>query len=268
MAGISLPLYRNYDLEDEVYETVEWDEEYQLPTASSFTWNKPGYTFKEWNTARDGSGTGYDPGDTTEGETLYAIWEAIEGKYLDAVGLAQVWGKAKEKFIDTAIYYGTCSTAAGTATKAVVCASFTASALKAGAAILVRFSATNSAAVADIKLNVNSTGAKSIKYINNGTLGNLGNAGYLKASTAYLFVYDGTYWVVYLNYNSNTTYSAMTSSEAQTGTATSARTITASVLKGAIKYHAPAIPTDVSAFNNDAGYLTLADLPIWDGGVE
>lgn len=29
----------------------------------------------------------------------------------------------------------------------------------------------------------------------------------------------------------------------------------------------PTVPTNVSAFNNDAGYLTLATLPIWDGSV-
>jgi hypothetical protein len=29
----------------------------------------------------------------------------------------------------------------------------------------------------------------------------------------------------------------------------------------------PIVPTNVSAFNNDAGYLTLATLPIWDGSV-
>jgi len=40
-----------------------------------------GSTFVEWNTAADGTGTGYDPGDTlTMGSaavTLYAIWEAV-----------------------------------------------------------------------------------------------------------------------------------------------------------------------------------------------
>lgn len=29
----------------------------------------------------------------------------------------------------------------------------------------------------------------------------------------------------------------------------------------------PTVPTNVSAFNNDAGYLTLATLPIYNGGV-
>ena len=30
----------------------------------------------------------------------------------------------------------------------------------------------------------------------------------------------------------------------------------------------PTVPTNVSAFTNDAGYLTLDTLPIYDGGVE
>lgn len=29
----------------------------------------------------------------------------------------------------------------------------------------------------------------------------------------------------------------------------------------------PTVPTDVSAFNNDVGYITLADLPIYNGGI-
>lgn len=36
------------------------------------------YTFKEWNTAADGTGTAYDPGDKVYADTsLYAIWEGV-----------------------------------------------------------------------------------------------------------------------------------------------------------------------------------------------
>ena len=131
------------------------------------------------------------------------------------------------------IYYGTSASAAADTTKIVSCTDF--KELKAGSAILVKFSTTNSAAVADLQLNVNSTGAKSIKYINNGTLGNLSSAGYLKANTTYLFIYDGTYWVAYFNYNSNTTYSSMTAAEITAGTGTTARTITPANLKTAVQ---------------------------------
>lgn len=179
-------------------------------------------------------------------------------------------------FINKAIYYGTCASAAADTTKVVVCSDFTS--LNTGDAILVHFSTTNSGAVGSLKLDVNGTGAKSIKYINNGTLGNLTSAGYLKASTTYLFVYDGTYWVTYFNYN--TTYSSMTDAEIAAGTGTTARNITPARLKTAVQtwehVHSVngqtgavslTIPTTVSSFTNDAGYLTLSTLPIWDGSV-
>lgn len=148
------------------------------------------------------------------------------------------------------LFYGTCSTAAGTVAKVVECADFTADNLKAGAIIIVAFTATNSGAVGSLTMNVNSTGAKPIKYINNGTLGNLTSAGYLKANVEYPFYYDGTNWVVWFNYN--TTYSAMAESEMYTGTATTARTITAQRLKQAVEYHAP-----VTSVNGSTGAVTV-----------
>ena len=30
----------------------------------------------------------------------------------------------------------------------------------------------------------------------------------------------------------------------------------------------PTVPTDISSFTNDSGYLTLATLPIYDGTVQ
>lgn len=83
--------------------------------------------------------------------------------------------------------YGVCSTAAGTAAKSVTCAGFT---LVAGATILVKFTYTNS--VASATLNVNTTGAKPIRY----------NAAATTSSTRWPagsiveFFYDGTYWQV------------------------------------------------------------------------
>ena len=149
------------------------------------------------------------------------------------------------------LFYGTCSTAAATAAKVVDCADFTADNLKAGAIIIVTFTATNSGAVASLTMNVNSTGAKPIKYINNGTLGNLTSAGYLKANTEYPFYYDGTNWVVWFNYN--TTYSALSEADMHTGTATTARLITAQRLKQAVQYHAP-----VKSVNGNTGAVTIS----------
>ena len=191
-------------------------------------------------------------------------------QYLDKAGLTYLWGKIKSKFLmgnSGGVFYGTCSTAAGTVAKVVDCADFTADNLKAGAIIIVTFTATNSGAVANLTMNVNGTGAKHIKYINNGTLGNLSSAGYLKANTEYPFYYDGANWVAWFNYN--TTYSALSEADMHTGTATSARTITAQRLKQAVEYHAPVtsvngstgdvtvtVPTKTSDLTNDSGFIT------------
>ena len=102
------------------------------------------------------------------------------------------------------LFTGVCSTAAGTAEKDVTCTPFKAADLVKGTRISVYFENTNSAAVANLKLDVNNTGAKPIKYIYNGSYSNIGNAGWLKANQIYTFTYDGTNWIVEMMYNSNT----------------------------------------------------------------
>lgn len=176
-------------------------------------------------------------------------------QYLDKTGLTYLWSKLKSYFVKGntgGVFYGTCSTAAGTVAKVVECADFTADNLKAGAIIIVAFTATNSGAVASLTMNVNSTGAKPIKYINNGSLGNLSSAGYLKTGVEYPFYFDGTNWVVWFNYN--TTYSALSEADMHTGTATTARTITAQRLKQAVEYHAP-----VKSVNGQTGAVTVVE---------
>lgn len=79
-----------------------------------------------------------------------------------------------------------CATAAATAAKVANCPYFV---LAKNNFILVRFTVTNTAANAT--LNVNSTGAKPIKYRNAPV-----NANQLAANRAYLMVYDGTNWVI------------------------------------------------------------------------
>ena len=97
----------------------------------------------------------------------------------------------------------------------------------------MKFTATNTGAVGSITLNVNSTGAKNVKYINNNAYANIPAVGYIVANLTYMFVYDGTYWVITsLNYNS--TYSSMSQAEADAGTATTARSISAKVLSDKI----------------------------------
>ena len=81
-------------------------------------------------------------------------------------------------------HYGTCSTAAGTAAKTVTLNNFV---LATGAIVCVRFTVTNTAS--SPTLNVNRTGAKAIRYRNAAI-----SASYLAANRTYLFVYDGTYY--------------------------------------------------------------------------
>ena len=177
--------------------------------------------------------------------------------FLDNNGLLYFWQKIKSKFLRGnagGVFYGTCSTVAGTVAKVVECADFMADNLKAGTIIIVTFTATNSGAVANLTMNVNDTGAKHIKYINNGSLANIPSAGYLKANTEYPFYYDGANWVVWMNYN--TTYSALSEADMHTGTATAGRLITAQRLKQAVEYHAP-----VTSVNGKTGAVSIS-LPI------
>ena len=134
------------------------------------------------------------------------------------------------------IFYGTCSSGGSDTAKVVVCEDFTSSELVKGALIFVTFDASNSGAVASLTLNVNSTGAKSIKKQGNkSSTNNLTDAGEIRANSTYLFQYDGTNWVcMTLDYNS--TYSALSEADMQAGTATTGRTISAARVKQAVEY--------------------------------
>lgn len=95
------------------------------------------------------------------------------------------------------VWYATCSTEAATTAKvATISPTTTNFTLKAGAVVNVSFTNTNSGAVGSITLNVNNTGAKNIKYINNNSITNIPGVGYILANRTYQFVYDGTYWVI------------------------------------------------------------------------
>lgn len=92
--------------------------------------------------------------------------------------------------------YGVCETAASTGVKAVDIPGFE---LHVGAYVIVTFTITNSAAVANLKLNVSNTGDKPIKYRN----ANLAAVGDLIANRPFLFVYDGTNWQLGIDINKN-----------------------------------------------------------------
>lgn len=91
-------------------------------------------------------------------------------------------------------HYGTCSTEASTAAKSVALTGF---ALVTRAEVTVRFTVTNTAS--NPTLNVNSTGAKAIRYRNAAITAN-----YLAANRTYKFVYDGTYWQLEGDVNTDT----------------------------------------------------------------
>ena len=188
--------------------------------------------------------------------------------------------------IGLTIPYGECSTAKATAAKEVTITGVTA--LQTGLMIAVKF--TNSNTATDPTLKVNSLTAAAIKRYGT-TAASTSAASSWNAGEVVLLLYDGTNWQM-VDYN-NTTYSAMTESEMQTGTATTARNITAARLKEAIGYHPPAshthakseitdfptlatvattgdyddltdkptIPSKVSDLQNDSGFITTETDP-------
>lgn len=122
----------------------------------------------------------------------YAIGDYIEARNmkLEKGSKATDWSPAPEDIenLATAVY-GTCSTAATTPLKEVVCENFI---LFDGVRIQVTFENANSTNVPSI--NVNNTGAKQI-LINQATVSESNQL--LWAENAQMeFVYDGTYWVL------------------------------------------------------------------------
>ena len=93
--------------------------------------------------------------------------------------------------------YATCATAGATAAKTATISGFT---LTTGIHVFVKFTVTNTAAVASLTLNVSDTGAKAMKYRG----GNLPAVGTLSASRVYEFIYDGTNWELVGDLDTNT----------------------------------------------------------------
>lgn len=119
------------------------------------------------------------------------------------------------------IFYGTCSVSASTASKAVTCPSFTVDDLVPGAVIYVDF--TNSNTVANPKLNVNSLGDIAIMRYGT-TAPSTSAASSWNAGSVVCMVYDGTYWNI--EGWINTTYSAISKTNIEDLTGTSAGLIT------------------------------------------
>ena len=162
------------------------------------------------------------------------------------------------------VHYGTCSTTASTATKEVSCTGFT---LTTGSWIAIKFSVTNSAAVANLKLSVNGTTAKSIKYRG----GNLPSAGTLTAGRIYLFVYDGTNYELIGDLDTNTTYSdATTAAHGLMSAEDKARLdsmgigIINTAIQGGVTYYqvlADGITINVAPVDSTTGIIPVENLP-------
>lgn len=182
------------------------------------------------------------------------------------------------------VWYATCPTAAATAEKvATISPATTAFTLTPGVTVNVKFDIKNSAGVSTLKLNVNGTGAKSIKYIYNGTLKDIPGATYLNANQMYQFRYDGTYWVVEMIYNTNddtynrTRYQAIlnaantiTASRIICGTSSGYQNIGASVsfdLTYPLLYAATAIATGATSGTRDNNYLEINGITYSNNGT-
>lgn len=119
--------------------------------------------------------------------------------------LSSVWNWLKAKVANRAYNSNavsgaiTCSTAGGTASKTVTLAGFT---LVKGARLIITLSNANTVASA-LTLNVNSTGAKTIRW--NGSV--TSSTVYAMTATTYNCYYDGTYWNMDSGYEA---YSART----------------------------------------------------------
>jgi len=127
---------------------------------------------------------------------------------------------------DNNFWIGTCTTAKATLNKvATVEGDFK---LRKGVSVLIKFSATNTAA-ANATLNVNNTGDYVI-YYNAAPITSKGAAGGV-ANKYILYVFDGTYWVAQVgDINSDTKYSTITVAEITGATATAGRLISAKLL--------------------------------------
>ena len=120
----------------------------------------------------------------TLGKLSSSLQSTINSASSDASSALTAANSANNKAV---AYRGTCSTAASTTTKTVICESYS---LMEGASVLVYFSYANTATAP--KLNVNSTGAKTI-YVN-GSAASSSNPLKWKAGDTVQFTYDGTYY--------------------------------------------------------------------------
>ena len=109
-------------------------------------------------------------------------------------GMQVLMADGNTKELSEMYCYGICSTAASTQAKTVSMSGFV---LKTYCKVCVKFTYANTAS--SPTLNVNGTGAKTIRY-NNSNI----SSGQIKANHTYEFIYDGTYWQLVGDLDTNT----------------------------------------------------------------
>ena len=158
-------------------------------------------------------------------------------------------------------YFGQCTTNASTQAKTVSINGIISFDLRNGTRIVVKF--TNGQSYNGVPtLNVNSTGAKNIKLRDGDSAGKYE----WDAGAIIGFVYYNGYWIIENgDHASVASYGRTMLTNSLTNSQTTA--LTPYAVQHAGFAMASDIPSDVSELNNDAGYITLADLPIYGGGV-
>lgn len=141
------------------------------------------------------------------------------------------------------IPYATCATAAGTTAKVATCSgNFT---LKTGSVIYVKFSNSNSAS--SPTLNVNGTGAKSIKQYGTTALPT-----YMwQEGSVVLFEYDGTNWIMVGGTTATTTYYGLTKLSNSTSSTSTTMAATPSAVKSAYDKANAAMPKSGGTFTGN-----------------
>lgn len=77
MAAAYVDIYRNYTNTDMTINN-DYRETDALPSIETLGWERPGYTFAGYNTARNGSGTMFSAGDIpTPNSVVYAQWSEL-----------------------------------------------------------------------------------------------------------------------------------------------------------------------------------------------
>lgn len=134
---------------------------------------------------------------------------------------------------DPGLFYGTCSTAASTAAKAVALSGFT---LATDAVVAVKFTCANTAA--SPTLNVNSTGAKAIKKYGTTAI----DTYMWQAGAVVEFVYDGTSWIMLGGTTATTTYYGLTKLSSSVSSTSATEAATPSAVKQAYDLASAALP--------------------------